>query len=299
MTVHAVDNANKNNIFASTDVTKTLAVYPAETANNSSWNLVGNPYPAYLNIKSIAHESPVTVWNGFGYTALSTEDDDYTIAPFEAFFVQCPDNASAMTFGAEGRSHEETSPDNGYNYMPRHAAEASKRSIMNITLSGNDYTDRTRLVINEEAKAEYEMTRDASKFMSSDKDVPQIYMIENDQRYSIDERPIGNGTFALGTYFGSSADYTISLDMKNFAGKAVLTDKATGITTDMTQFSYTFTADAGTYNDRFVLTVSSEATAIKAIENTQDKHSVYNVGGVKMDNNARGLLIIDGKKVVK
>ena len=39
--------------------------------------------------------SPITVWNGTGYTTYTPGIDDYTLRPYEAFFIQKPDGAGA------------------------------------------------------------------------------------------------------------------------------------------------------------------------------------------------------------
>lgn len=305
MQVTAVNNSNKNGIFAYNDVTKTLKEYPAEHAHNRSWNLIGNPYPAYFDIQSLDFAAPITVWNGNGYTAYSILDDDYILRPNEAFFVQCPTNSNTITFAKDGRSHEYSSSANSdyYYAKPMYAASANiaNRSVLNFTVSGNGYTDKARLVLNESAKSEYEIECDASKFMSSDADVPQIYVLDGGLRYAIDERPTGNGKFMLGAFIGKEGEYTLKLNAKSFDGNITLTDTATGITTDILSNEYSFSSDAGTFENRFVLTVNNEATGISEISNDKvnSNKAIYNLSGQKVNDNAKGIVIENGKKVIK
>lgn len=305
MQVTPVNNTNKNGIFAYNDVTKTLKEYPAEHAHNRSWNLIGNPYPAYFDIQSLDFAAPITVWNGNGYTAYSILDDDYILRPNEAFFVQCPTNSNTITFAKDGRSHEYSSSANSdyYYAKPMYAASANiaNRSVLNFTVSGNGYTDKARLVLNESAKSEYEIECDASKFMSSDAGVPQIYVLDGGLRYAIDERPTGNGKFMLGAFIGKEGEYTLKLNAKSFDGNITLTDTATGITTDILSNEYSFSSDAGTFEDRFVLTVNNEATGISEISNDKvnSNKAIYNLSGQKVNDNAKGIVIENGKKVLK
>lgn len=305
MQVTAVNNTNKNGIFAYNDVTKTLKEYPAEHAHNRSWNLIGNPYPAYFDIQSLDFAAPITVWNGNGYTAYSILDDDYILRPNEAFFVQCPTNSNTITFAKDGRSHEYSSSANSdyYYAKPMYAASANiaNRSVLNFTVSGNGYTDKARLVLNESAKSEYEIECDASKFMSSDAGVPQIYVLDGGLRYAIDERPTGNGKFMLGAFIGKEGEYTLKLNAKSFDGNITLTDTATGITTDILSNEYSFSSDAGTFENRFVLTVNNEATGISEISNDKvnSNKAIYNLSGQKVNDNAKGIVIENGKKVLK
>ena len=205
-TFKAVNNSNKNNIFAYKDVTKPLATYASDLAHNRSWNLVGNPYPCYYDTRCIEHNGVITVWNGSGYIAYSLLDDKYVLQPNEAFFVQCPVGASSMKFKADGRQHEyEAGSDASYSNAYKQNS-ANPRYIYNLSLAGTDYTDKARVVINETAKLDYEISCDASKFMSSNTTVPQLYVMENRQKLAIDERPLSNGTIALGTYFGKTGN---------------------------------------------------------------------------------------------
>lgn len=305
MQVTAVNNANKNGIFAYNDVTKTLKEYPAEHAHNRSWNLIGNPYPAYFDIQLLDFAAPITVWNGNGYTAYSILDDDYILRPNEAFFVQCPTNSNTITFAKDGRSHEYSSSANSdyYYAKPMYAASANiaNRSVLNFTVSGNGYTDKARLVLNESAKSEYEIECDASKFMSSDAGVPQIYVLDGGLRYAIDERPTGNGKFMLGAFIGKEGEYTLKLNAKSFDGNITLTDTATGITTDILGNEYSFSSDAGTFENRFVLTVNNEATGISEVSNDKvnSNKAIYNLSGQKVNDNAKGIVIENGKKILQ
>ena len=302
-TFKAINNSKKNNIFASVDVEQPLNVYTSEFAHNRSWNLVGNPYPSFYNSQDIEHEGVITVWNGNGYTAYSLVDDDYCLRPNEAFFVQCPINKSSMGFKVEGRSHENTSK-SSYDDRARVARQMANfeanRSLYNIILSNEKYTDKTRLVLNEKAKLDYELNCDASKFMSSDTSVSQVYIIENGQRMSIDERPLSDGLVELGVYCGVTDEYTISLTMTDGNnGSLILVDKATGTETDLAHNAYHFKAIAGTYNNRFILRIGNNTTGIQQIENQKEGMNwIYNLNGQKLQTPQKGINIINRKKVI-
>lgn len=300
MVVKSMDNDNKNSGFVSDDVTRVLNEYPSEYAHNRSWNLIGNPYPSYYYTPAMEIASPITVWNGNGYTAYSLLDDYYTLRPYEAFFVQCPSNSNIIKFSKEGRSHEDFGSSDNNESGSRVVASALGRQVINIMLADNEYTDKTRIVINENAKAEYESECDASKFMSSNKNVPQIYVVDGNLHYAIDERPIGNGTFALGTYFGKDGEYTISLNTKNVAGRVVLTDRNTGDVTDLMTDSYTFSAYAGTNDGRFSIAIENDFTGIKnteAVDN--DESDMFDMSGRRANEYTKGIVVKGGKKILK
>lgn len=302
-TFKAVNNSKKNNIFTATDVEQSLNTYASEFAHNRSWNLIGNPFPSFYNSQDIEHEGVITVWNGNGYTAYSLVDDDYYLRPNEAFFVQCPTNKASMKFNAEGRSHEYTSISGDYN-RARAARQMTKsdgnRHLYNFALSNGQYTDKARLVLNENAKLDYELSCDASKFMSSNFSVPQLYIIEKGQRMSIDERPLSDGVIALGVFCGTTDEYTISLATTSENNNSIiLVDKETGTETDLTHDVYHFMATTGIYNERFAIKIGNNTTSILQIEDNKEyKKDIYNLNGQKLQIPQKGINIINNKKVI-
>lgn len=281
-TIKAVNNANKNNIFAYQAVSKPLNEYVSEFAHNRSWNLVGNPYPAFYNSQSISFGAPITVWNGNGYTAYSLLDDEYVLRPFEAFFVQRPADTETITFQPEGRTHSLVlASGNGSNYAPRRIAASSDRLVYNFTLSGNGYTDKARLVINDSALMEYEISCDASKMMSSNADVPQLFVRENGIRMAIDERPFADGTATLGLYVGQSGTYTLALPSNPTAESVMLTDTKTNTVVDLSLGDYTFEAEVGTEEGRFLIGVQRMPAELSSVESISesDEYDVYTIDG--------------------
>lgn len=281
-TFKPTSTAEGNKLFAKEDVVKQLAEYPSEFAHNASWNLVGNTFPAYFNIRALGFDAPVTLYNGNTYTAYSPLDDNMVLEPFQAFFVQRLDTegGDVITFHPDGRAHfkeEAEALEIERKKAPAVTRAAATRSLFNIHINGETGSDRARVVVNENASMAYEKNCDASKFMSSEKEVPQIFVMNSNRRMAIDERPLGDGEITLGAYFGKSGEYTISLDTRNAEEYTVwLIDNKTGVTTDLTAGDYTFQADAATDENRFRLMLNGKSTAADAI--TADATSV-NVDG--------------------
>lgn len=296
--IPAVNNTNKNKIFAYQDVVEPLNIYKSEYAHNRNWNLIGNPYPSFFVSKYIDHDGVITVWNGKGYTAYSLQDDNYVLRPNEAFFVQCPENANSITFQKDGRSHDSQGTDISNSVKPRKFAKTIniERKVLNILLGDGEHSDRTRLVINPAAKMDYEISCDASKFLSDNQDVPQIYICDNGIRYAIDERPLGEGIFYLGTHFGQTGSYTIELETNQIGDmNVILYDKETGQQVDLTEHSYTFSASAGSVEDRFVITIGGAATSIKNAEADSQRNSqiLYDLNGRRSNGVQKGIYIIN------
>lgn len=277
-TINAVDNANKNLIFANAKREIPLKEYASEHVANSGWNLVGNPYPCHYNIQHMDFAAPITVWDRSNntYAAYSPVDDNYTLSPFEAFFVQCPENVDKIGFEPTGRQLSATPTTTNPVSTARAMSKNSDRHVINIELSNEHYTDRTRLVINKDAQMAYELECDAAKFMSTDAAMQQIYTIYNDEMFSINERPIGDGIVMLGTQFAKAGTYTIAMQSTSEM-VAILVDKKNGKEIDLNVEEYTFEAEA-TDTNRFSVRLyhKDDATAVETVKNKTEISCVGN-----------------------
>ncbi len=264
----AIDNENKQNIMSAQMFTKTLEAHPSENAADRGWNFVGNPYQSWFNNHRINFTAPFTVRNGNNYSAYSIIDDDYAIAPNQAFFVQCPDGLDNISFDLSGRQMTNViESQTGSNKMDFDGAAASvSRRLVDLTVSNGSNSDRTRVVLNEAATTAYDLSRDADKFMTDAIDVPQIYSFdEAGSKYAINERPEADGAVKLGFATGEGGAFTFTLT-RNDVGSVWLTDNETGVTIDLNAQDYCFTSAAGTYDGRFTLMMTGEATGIGSAE---------------------------------
>lgn len=297
----AEDNATKNYVFSRNEFVKTLAANPSEVTADKGWNLVGNPWLSYYNIHKVNFTAPITVWdtNKKTYSAYSIIDDDYAIQPGQAFFVQCPDELNSISFPIDGRQLTSVIESQNGARQPGWSSE-NERRLMDIELSNGEQGDKTRLVVNPQAKMDYETTCDASKFLSLDASVPQIYTIQDGEQLAINERPAGNGVIQLGVILPSDGTYTIKSE-RNALTEAVLVDTENGTETNLAYNDYTFSAPAGVSDTRFELHLSaSSVTGISDVRNTADKktNEIYNLNGQRVGADKSGIYVVDGKKIV-
>ena len=256
--------------------------------SNKGWNMVGNPWLTFYNAHKINYTAPFCYYNEYygAYETVSIQDDDFALPPLTAIFVQCPDGISSIGFPGSGRQlTDEITDQNG-----ARAFEASSRQLLDIQVAGSEeLKDKTRLVLNPEAKAGYEIGRDISKFFSSETKCPQIYSLGADgTQYAINELPEASGIQSLGIVFASDGQYTISA-IRNNIGQVILTDNETGIKTDLETNDYSFEAKQGSCEGRFTLTFN-DVTGIQTIKKANtDEMQVFKLDGQKAGNSTNGL----------
>ena len=301
---------NRQLLFASDNRTLPLEENLSEFEHNRSWNLIGNPYPSFYDTRFMEFGAPFMVWNSSAqnYYAYNPADDAYILSPGEALFVQRPVDQKDITFRKDGRQIDQyarTLIDETTQARAR-GKEGVQRSVFNLTLSGENTSDRTRVVLNNEASMTYEMNKDAAKFASTVPTVAQIYSWNGESRYAINERPTGSGIVNLGVHCGTKGTYTIAL-ANAVDGQVILEDKLMNISTEITaDKGYSFEAEAGDDDSRFVLHITrsigggDDTTGINGIiTETSEKQEVYSLDGIKMNAAKKGVYIQNGKKIIK
>ena len=169
------------------------------------------------------------------------------------------------------------------------------RFLVNITLSNDDDSDRTRVVFNERQTSNYETACDAAKFRTNG--VTQLYTIDNEGiHYAINERPAGKGTVAMGYTAVVNGMHTIAVQRMDIP--VYLIDKKNETVHDFNDGEYRFTTEAGTFENRFEISLTKGTTGIEDIEdeNGNDK-TMYDLQGRKVKHTGKGIYIVDGEKI--
>lgn len=298
----SLNTVAKNNMFTTTDATVPLEQHPSEFAHNSNWNLVGNPYPCYVNAKALGYEGIITIRNLYRnrYEALSLQDDAYVFSPLEAFFVQCPTDMSALSVDNDGRQLGTVIENNSLQARAVNAEGGARRHVLNFTLSTANDADHTRIVVNPMAETGYEIGRDAPKMNLTEGEALSFYSIQNGTPYAINERPIDNGIIALGLQTVAEGEHTISLDSTDEEIRVTLEDRTLGRETLLNECSYSFYAREGEkLHERFYLHVGNEVSAISRIESMPvGLGKTYNLNGQEVHNTPKGIYIRNGRKIV-
>lgn len=280
-----------NQIFRNQAVTTPLSEYSSDDANARNWNLVGNPYACFYDIYRMDYTAPLTVWNSVNktYNAYSIADDAFALHPMEAFFVQKPDGVEAITFQPEGRQITSTIDHSaGVKAM---AGKAASRRFIELELSNGITDDHTRLVVNPQAQETFDANNDASKMMSTDI-TAQIFSVQGDEAYAIKESPFAAGQAEIGMWFPADGQYVVNITRADV--KVELMDNGAVV-----PMPYTFTADEGFCEGRFVLRITTDPTAIEGVEGNDASAPLYDLQGRKVGSTThKGIYVQKGKKMV-
>lgn len=250
------------------DVDTKLDFHASDNEQNASWNFVGNPFTAWYDIDDMGYDCPITRWNSDTntYEAVRPGDDTAFLHPFEAFFVQRPNDSDGMNFGGDNRLTQ-TGKDKKQTIKQQKARAAGRfdisRQMINLTLTDGTATDKTRVVFNPKKQNAYEKDCDAAKFEGGAG--TEIYTVEAQAgRLAINERP--EGSVQLGYRADKAGEYTIAVQRMD--RPVLLYDNEMKTTVDLTQGDYRFTSEAGRHDSRFMLVPDNSTTGIGDIVET-------------------------------
>ncbi|MDE5876284.1 MAG: leucine-rich repeat domain-containing protein [Muribaculaceae bacterium] len=264
--------ADHQQFFGAGEATLDINAHECEEAANANWNFLGNPYPTCFDIHDMDMEAPITVWTGSTYKALSVSDDRYVLRPMQSFFVQKPEECTELVMLRDGKQLT-TTP--SANKIVRRRVPEAGRELLNLSIYAETNSveeDMTRVVLNENAQLGYETSRDASKFMSMNLDISQIYTFNDEGvQLAINERPYADGNVRLGVYTPVRGGHYV-IEPTRMDREAYLYDAVTGLEHALEFGPYTFTAESeGTCNDRFTLRFAPvAANSVEGVENAAD-----------------------------
>lgn len=231
----------------------------------NGWNLIANPYPAYLDLESTGinyGNSLSSVWtttNASGSTVYSTYNTASKIgagggtryvAPGQSFWVRNY-SASSITVSSTARAHSTG--------MLKSASAAE--DVLRINLIGEKGTDEVVLAFRESGSNIYSDVYDSEKRFAAGVAEVAVYSLKGDKKLVINVLPVDliERTVPLGINIGTQADGVYRLCASNIQefmpGIDVgLLDKVTGESLSLREKpEYTFTATPGSGQDRFEL----------------------------------------------
>ena len=272
------------------DIAVPLYQYNSVNPWDANWNMVGNPFLAYFDMNALTGFTyPVVTWNGTGYDTYRPGDDEYHFKPLESFFIQNVD-LTKINFPIDGRETLTQANSKLFSAPARRNTDSpTTRFIVNINLSDSTYTDRTRVVFNNQASVDYEMGVDASKMISTTAPV-QLYTIgKSNEQYSINERPatIDGEMIQLGYYAAYAGEFTLSASRMDTT--IMIYDNVEKQYVDLSLGEYTFNTEAGFNNSRFAMCATEKQDTPSSILDVNMENltsvSVYTTTGQTIAEN--------------
>lgn len=269
-------NSTSTKVFSGTLNTgnKSIGVtrtYDAGTSDYYGWNLVGNPYPSFLDLTTsmipwVNVDQAAWFWDksAGNYTVYPTQGPGYGThtayaPPEQGFFVHCNDaTATPSTPGSGTVSF--TNSARTYSTEPFLKNNAVIPNLLKIQAQGfaNGYNDALTVYFDPSRSNQYEAGYDALKY-SGNADAPQIYTKINDKAVSVNALVFDqtNITVPMGFYIDTPANYTLIADNLGSFEDAIsirLEDLKLNVTQDLRiNPVYNFTYAVADNPDRFVL----------------------------------------------
>ncbi len=196
------------------------------------WNLVGNPYTAYLNIDSVLKNSVnvdngVYIWDDYngqyagyqnGYSVQSGRLDGY-IAPLQGFFVRANSSAATLKLRPQYRTQANQmflKKDDKDNYD-------FKRNSIKLCFNANDKAEYFALYFYGKASTSYDPEYDLLHLFTNDPSVPQLFSRKNNISLALMSLPDTLSNFSIVPLFLKNGSATNNMLVVNYIRG--LTDK--------------------------------------------------------------------------
>jgi len=226
----------------------TFTEYSAEPEAYEGSNLLGNPYPSYIDWDLVTGYGAKYTWNGTSYDAYTAVSGFGTgsryLSPMEGFFIV---TNSAGTFQL---SNSQRTNDNSVK-----SAKGFEKGIVLAANSG-ELENSLQIVFDETASENFELAKDAWKFLSGTPGLSEIYSIGADGNYTVDVRPECE-TIQLGFTNDEAGAYSIEINEIADIPEAYLEDTKTGTFHNLINGRYEFAWDTSDDEKRFKLHFNS------------------------------------------
>jgi hypothetical protein len=250
---------------------------------STGYKFVANPYPSFIDWKSVTRSGlNVSYWirnaNNTAYDAynattnVSTGSSGQTtqfIPPMQGFYVYAFNSTPSLRIDNTDRVHSS-------NVL--HAPTVNQ--VVRLKLNNGESSDYTVVYENEVAANDYEEA-DTDKMF--DYDFHQLYTLEGEHELALNGllNATSKGSVDMGIAVPNNGAFTIEATDLEVEEAVILEDRFNHTFQDMkVNPIYSFTSQAGTFNERFVLHfTNTESVAVGETEGETDGVSVYNTTG--------------------
>lgn len=295
-------NLNPTITFSGTLNTGTQPISLTRTSGQTKegFNLVGNPYPSYINWDSATKTNVgLTIWYRTENTSGTYVFDTYNsgvgtnnnqsgavtglIPPMQAYWVRVNSGSTTGSISLDNsmRSHATTST----TALKSKSTVDSNQQLLRLQVSNGINSDEAIVVFNPNASNGFD-DYDAPKISNDDATIPELYTFAGTEQVAINalNSVTPNQEIPLGFTTGQSNTFTIkATQVSKFDANAniILRDNLLNIEQDITNGNgYSFTSDTTNTASRFsVIFKSSSITTELNRGLTEQNVSVYSNAG--------------------
>jgi hypothetical protein len=244
------------------------------TGVKSGFNLVGNPYPSYLDWDNVTKTNvQATIWTRsytnsqmqfYTYNAdaqVGTESQTTAhIAPLQAFWIRVPSEKSdqaGLTLEFTNTSRLHKGEDDGN----LRASQAETRELLRLQVSNGTNSDNAVILFDDQADNAFD-SYDSEKWSNENPAIPEIYTWAGTTEVAINTLAgaAANRELALGFRTGTAGTFSIAINTRENIEEVILIDRITGEESDLVAGAYEFTSDVTDNAERFVITFRSSQT---------------------------------------
>lgn len=269
----------KNNTNASSYATMTRDTYVSNpaTGGNSGENQYGGE-----------------IWDNFFHNEVTAAN--WVINPAQGFLVQTSSSLSSANITFNNGMRRNVHNNQFFRQASPNGEEETSTFFLDIT--STEDVGRIAMVYSSTATTGMDQFRDARKIF--DNGMINFYSVLPDEKLVVQARPFAaTDLVSLGYKANAARQYTISLGDSNglFAqGQAIyLKDKVEGIIRNITTSPYTFTTEAGTFDNRFEIAFTTTVLGTEEIDAAANSMVIFKNNGIV--NIDAGTLNINGVQV--
>ena len=243
--------------FNTSDVAKNLSYTPSSyySTTTAGYNLVGNPFPSYLNHTNswttTNVDATIYIWNSSTGNYITMNPNisgtDSIIPPGQGFFMKANAAGASVTIPASERTQNKNTS----------FYKGDVGLYLTLKIEGNGSEDRIMLIPNPEATYGFDNEYDAYDLKGAEA-APQLYMPVNGIEYSVNVVPeiLESDVYPVALQVGKTNQYKISLlnsELSEEFGKILLEDLQTQTIVDLKKTDYMFVANKNDLPHRFNL----------------------------------------------
>ncbi|MCK9452116.1 MAG: T9SS type A sorting domain-containing protein [Bacteroidales bacterium] len=222
---------------------QSIAITSAGNGSSKGTNLLGNPYPSFVDWDLVSGYGAKYTWNGTSYdsrTEAGNGSGSQYLSPMEGFFIY---TASDGTFSLNNSQRA---------YMaPLKSAKTLEKGLVLSATSGEN-ENLLYLIFDATASENFELAEDAWKLLSGTSGLAEIYSINTDGRLAVDVRP-ETESVQLGFVNDKAGVYSIAIKEIAELAQVQLEDTKTNTYHKLKNGAYEFVWETSDSETRFKL----------------------------------------------